>query len=239
MDHIDLFARTDSLTDLALELYDLGELDDESRAKVEAHLATNAADAARLDELRALGAEFAALPLPAFVKDAEAPAIPSMEATSGDVSVPAPANRTWSWSSLAMAAVALLVVGVAIVGDDGPNRGVGAAVGVDVTTSQQDQVVLDLTSSEAGHWMVVHMSQAGGPRVVHPDSGRSMRLPENPGSLTISLERVDVEDADRLVAVRCEDAFSVGDLTPQLLGASDDAVEDAGCVAVPFETQGH
>lgn len=234
---IDVFTRDGRLTDLALELYQLGELDDATMAKVEAHLDAHPEEAARLDEMDALGEEFAALPRPAFL-DAAPKAMPPVVAPAEEVAVPAPANRGWSWSSLAMAAVALLVVGVSLMQDRSPTVGqaIGAVWKVEAADDGGDGMLVKVQSSSSGHWMLLQVPEAGGAQAVYPAViGRSERVPAGNGAMEMALAGARADAGARLVAVRCDSPFGVGDLSAELLAAGEQPVTVGECVAIEVD----
>lgn len=243
MDGIDIFARTGRLTDLALELYELDELDGELRAQVDAHLASHPEDAVRLEQLRAETEAFHALPVPDFIRQADAPAMPSAEATPEVAAMPAPANRGWSWASLAMAAVALLVVGVNLMSKPSGPSTTGAAIGMQdwnatgVYNASRSGIDLTLSSSKDGFWMLVQPGADGKAKQVLVPGGSTKAAPIAAHPDLIEVPRPGtMSGTQRYFAVRCSAPFGAEDISTSLLGAAPgQPVRDGDCVSARFD----
>jgi anti-sigma factor RsiW len=244
MDGIDIFARTGRLTDLALELYELDELDQTTRAQVDAHLAATPEDATRLAVLRTENQQFHALPIPDFVGQADRAAMPSAEASQAAAAMPTPANKGWSWASIAVAAVAVLVVGVNLFSTPSGSSTTGAAIGIEhwsavgAYSDDRREINVTLQSSVEGYWMLVQMAASGEftTTLIADQTDRATRLQARPDVIRVPSTKLDAEGSNQLYAIRCSTSFGVGDITPALLGATPGhPTQEGSCSAARFD----
>lgn len=218
MSHDHLLAVDGRITDLTLERFHAGELDDDESAWVRAFIASHPDAAERLERLEALGREFDALSMPdlgALVADNEI----------ADVATPVPANNLrWFAPMLAVAAALLVFMRTTGPDDDGIRyRGSGLELQVfrrassgaievpyGSTVSPGDQLGFRVQDRLGGQLVIIGMDATGAAYPVYPaDGGASLPLArsETPSPVEAAIELDDKGSWERLVAIRCEQDF--------------------------------
>jgi hypothetical protein len=233
-----LFSRGGRLLDLALERHLAGALEPASAARVEAHLAAHAEDAARLAAARADRAAARAAPTPDFLRAPPAQVIPLR-----------PRRRfAPAWAGLAMAAAALFAVrglpevaptGAPVGGDTVRLRGAGLELGVftedghrlgagDVAPAGA-RLGFQVRSVEAGQLLIVGVDEADTVYPCYPADGASTAVAVTQGLESVGAAiRLDAKPGvERLVALRCAAPLTLDAIAADLVAARGAATPGA------------